>query len=116
VAAGVIQLIPIEEETLNASELAVHPGDFKAGLRYLKEKPAGLECHAATGGSIFSICGFNCAGDCWLQIWLKSTQFGFFVSSLGGVGMVLGAAILGHWGDHFHQPLPLLVFLSMAFV
>lgn len=50
------------------------------------------------------------------EIGLKPTQFGFLLAA-SGVGMVLGAAILGHWGDRFHnKPLPLIGFLSMAFV
>ena len=47
---------------------------------------------------------------------LKEKQFGFFLAA-AGVGMVFGAAIMGHWGDRFHhKPLPLFGFLSMAFV
>jgi MFS family permease len=48
------------------------------------------------------------------EIGLKSTQFGFLLAA-AGVGMVFGAAILGHWGDRFHhKPLPLIGFLIMA--
>ncbi|MBD2665528.1 major facilitator superfamily MFS_1 [Richelia sinica FACHB-800] len=47
---------------------------------------------------------------------LKEKQFGFFLAA-AGVGMVMGAAILGHWGEKFHgKPLPLLGFLIMALV
>ncbi len=47
---------------------------------------------------------------------LQEKQFGFFLAA-AGIGMVLGAGILGHWGERFHhKPLPLLGFLSMAFV
>ena len=50
------------------------------------------------------------------RIGLKSTQFGFLLAA-AGVGLVLGAGLLGHWGDRFHhKPLPLIGFLSMAFV
>jgi predicted MFS family arabinose efflux permease len=50
------------------------------------------------------------------RIGLKSTQFGFLLAA-AGIGLVFGAGILGHWGDRFHQkPLPLIGFLSMAFV
>jgi MFS family permease len=118
-AAGVIQLIPIEEETLNASELAtVHPwSDFKAGLRYLKKNRLvwNAMLQLAVLYSVFAaltVLAIDLAAD----IGLKSTQFGFLLAA-SGVGMVLGAAILGHWGDHFHhKPLPLIGFLSMAFV
>jgi MFS family permease len=50
------------------------------------------------------------------EIGLKETQFGFLLAA-AGVGMIFGAAILGHWGDRFHnKPLPLIGFLSMGFV
>ena len=47
---------------------------------------------------------------------LKDKQFGFFLAA-AGVGMVFGAAILGHWGDKLHhKPLPLVGFLIMSLV
>ncbi|MDZ7956657.1 MAG: MFS transporter [Aulosira sp. DedQUE10] len=47
---------------------------------------------------------------------LKEKQFGFFLAA-AGVGMVLGAGILGHWGVKLHRkPLPLIGFLLMAVV
>ncbi|MBE9207850.1 MFS transporter [Nostoc sp. LEGE 06077] len=47
---------------------------------------------------------------------LKEKQFGFFLAA-AGVGMVMGAGILGHWGDKLHhKPLPLIGFLVMAIV
>ncbi|MBU7585345.1 MAG: MFS transporter [Nostoc sp. TH1S01] len=47
---------------------------------------------------------------------LKEKQFGFFLAA-AGVGMVMGAGILGHWGDKLHhKPLPLIGFLVMALV
>jgi predicted MFS family arabinose efflux permease len=50
------------------------------------------------------------------RIGLKPTQFGFLLAA-AGIGVVFGAGILGNWGDRFHhQPLPLVGFVSMAFV
>jgi MFS family permease len=50
------------------------------------------------------------------RIGFKSTQFGFLLGA-AAIGLVFGAGILGHWGDRFHhKPLPLIGFLSMAFV
>lgn len=47
---------------------------------------------------------------------LKPTQFGFLLAA-AGVGMVIGAAILGSLSDRLHhKPLPLVGFLTMAFV
>jgi MFS family permease len=45
---------------------------------------------------------------------LKSTQFGYLLAA-AAIGMVFGAALLGHWGDRLHhKPLPLIGFLVMA--
>jgi predicted MFS family arabinose efflux permease len=56
------------------------------------------------------------AFDLAQRVGLKSTQFGFLLAA-AAVGLVFGAGILGHWGDRFrHKPLPLLGFVSMAFV
>ncbi|MFW6296692.1 MAG: MFS transporter, partial [Halothece sp.] len=45
---------------------------------------------------------------------LKSSQFGFLLAS-GGVGMAIGAAILGHWGQRFsHAQLSLLGSIGVA--
>ncbi|MFM7615117.1 MAG: MFS transporter, partial [Synechococcales cyanobacterium] len=45
---------------------------------------------------------------------LEQTDFSFFVAA-AGVGMVLGAAIIGHFSQQLdHQPLPLIGFMFMA--
>ncbi|BAZ91477.1 major facilitator superfamily protein [Raphidiopsis curvata NIES-932] len=45
---------------------------------------------------------------------LEQTDFSFFVAA-AGVGMVLGAAIIGHFSQQLdHQPLPLIGFIFMA--
>lgn len=45
---------------------------------------------------------------------LEQTDFSFFVAA-AGVGMVLGAGIIGHFGHKLHRkPLPLIGFLFMA--
>lgn len=118
-AAGLIQLIPLKEEALNTAELAtVHPwSDFKAGLKYLKKNRlvwnAMLQLMVLY--SVFAaltVLEIDLAAD----IGLKPTQFGFLLAA-SGVGMVLGAAVIGHWGDRSsRKPLPLIGFLSMAFV
>ncbi len=118
-AAGVIQLVPFKEETLNAGrEATVNPwSDFKAGLRYLKKNRLvwNAMLQLTVLYSVFAaltVLTIDLAAD----IGLKSTQFGFLLAA-AGVGMVFGAAILGHWGDRFqNKPLPLIGFLSMAFV
>jgi MFS family permease len=45
---------------------------------------------------------------------LEQTDFSFFVAA-AGVGMVLGAGILGHFGHKLHhKPLPLIGFMFMS--
>ena len=118
-AAGVIQLIAFKaEETLVASTASVDPwSDFKEGLRYLQKNRLiwNAILQLTVLYSVFAaltVLSIDLAAD----IGLKAKQFGFLLAA-SGVGMVFGAAILGHWGDRFqNKPLPLIGFLSMGFV
>ncbi len=110
--------ITIKEKKFNSNDLGIHPwSDFKEGLRYLWKnrmvRNAMLQLTVLY--SVFAaltVLAFSLAE----RIGLKSTQFGFLLAA-AGVGVVLGAGVLGHWGDRFHhKPLPLVGFLSMAFV
>lgn len=116
-AAGIIQLIPFKEK-IYAGGARVHPwSDFKAGLRYLKKNRLvwNAMLQLTILYSVFAALTVLTI-DLAAEIGLKSTQFGFILAA-SGVGMVLGAGILGHWGERFHhKPLPLIGFLSMAFV
>lgn len=118
-AAALMQLIPFKEKPLASAEGArVHPwSDFKAGLRYLQKNRLvwNAMLQLTILYSVFAALTVLTI-DLAAEIGLKSTQFGFILAA-SGVGMVFGAAILGHWGDRFHhKPLPLIGFLSMAFV
>lgn len=118
-AAVIMQLIPFKEETPAVAGLGtVHPWtDLKEGLRYLKKNRLvwNAMVQMTILYSVFAALTVLTI-DLAAQIGLKSTQFGFVLAA-AGVGMVFGAAILGHWGDRFHhKPLPLIGFLSMAFV
>jgi MFS family permease len=116
-AAGIMQLIPFKEK-IYAGGARVHPwSDFKAGLRYLQKNRLvwNAMLQLTILYSVFAALTVLTI-DLAAEIGLKSTQFGFILAS-SGVGMVLGAGILGHWGERFHhKPLPLIGFLSMAFV
>lgn len=110
--------ITIKEPKIPKNSLKIHPWkDFKEGLNYLWKnrlvRNAMLQLTILY--SVFAaltVLTFNLAE----RIGLKSTQ-GTFLVSAAGVGLVLGAGILGHWGDRFHhKPLPLIGFLSIAFV
>lgn len=110
--------IVIKEPKINKNNLAINPWkDLKEGLNYLWKnrlvRNAMLQLTILY--SVFAaltVLAFNLAE----RIGLKSTQFGFLLAA-AGVGLVFGAGILGHWGDRFHhKPLPLIGFLSIAFV
>ncbi|AFZ11190.1 major facilitator superfamily MFS_1 [Crinalium epipsammum PCC 9333] len=117
-AAGLLYLIPLKEQRRANSLVAVHPwSDFKAGLKYLRQNRlvSNAMLQLTILYSVFAaltVLAINLAQE----IGLKETQFGFLLAA-AGVGMIFGAAILGHWGDRFHnKPLPLVGFLSMGFV
>lgn len=118
-SGGIMQLIPFKEKTPAAAGGAtVHPwSDLKAGLRYLKQNR--LIWNAMLQLTIlYSVFAALMPLTIKLveEMGLKERHFGFLLAA-AGVGIVLGAAILGHWGDRFHnKPLPLIGFLSMAFV
>jgi predicted MFS family arabinose efflux permease len=91
--------------------------DFKEGLRYLKKNRLVLNAllQLTTLYCVFAalmVLTIRLAAEFGLQ----EKQFGFFLAA-AGVGMVVGAGILGHWGDQLHnKPLPLIGFLIMALV
>jgi MFS family permease len=117
-ATAVLNGVPdLREENLSP-ELKVHPWqDFKAGLSYLKNDRlvSSALIQLTILYSVFAaltVLAINLAE----KIGLKSTQFGFLLAA-AGVGMVLGAGVLGQWGERAHnKPLPLAGFLIMAFV
>lgn len=117
-AAGVLYLIPVREKITDGQLVGLNPwNDFKAGLAYLRQNRlvSNAMVQLTILYSVFAaltVLAINMAQE----VGLKPTQFGFLLAA-AGVGMVLGAGVLGHWGDRFHhKPLPLIGFLSMAFV
>ncbi len=91
--------------------------EFKDSLRHLKKNRLVLN-------AMLQLTALYCVFAALIALSIRLTQefgleekqFGFFLAA-AGVGIVLGAAILGHWGDRFHhKPLPLFGFLCMAFV
>ncbi|WP_414529783.1 MFS transporter [Nodularia chucula] len=91
--------------------------DFKVGLGYLTKNRLILNAmlQLTTLYCVFAalmVLTIRLAAD----FGLKEKQFGFFLAA-AGVGMVFGAAILGHWGDKLHhKPVPLIGFLIMSLV
>jgi MFS family permease len=118
ISAGLIYTMRIKEAHPGSSGKNVHPWqDLKEGLRYLKHNHlvSNAMVQLTILYSVFAalqVLAIALSG----KIGLKETQFGFLLAA-AGVGMVFGAAFLGHWGASFHQkPLPLIGFLMMGFV
>ena len=118
ISAGLIYTMRIKEAHGGSSGKNVHPWqDLKEGLRYLKHNHlvSNAMVQLTILYSVFAalqVLAIALSG----KIGLKETQFGFLLAA-AGVGMVFGAAFLGHWGASFHQkPLPLIGFLMMGFV
>ena len=117
-AVQLVNLGPENELSPRESPSLMNPwADFKAGLGYITKNPLILNAmlQLTTLYCVFAalmVLTIRLAAD----FGLKDKQFGFFLAA-AGVGMVFGAAILGHWGDKLHhKPLPLVGFLIMSLV
>lgn len=116
-AALILSMLPIHQPKI-AQEIRAHPlSDLKQGLKYLRKSR--LLSSALVQLTIL-YCVFAALSVLAIgladKIGLKPTQFGFLLAA-AGVGLILGAAVLGQWGDRFHhQPLPLYGFISMGMV
>jgi len=115
-AAGVLYSLPIRHSGADPQIVPVHPwSDFKAGLAYLRSDRLvrNAMVQLTLLYSVFAalvVLTIKLAED----LGLKSTQFGYLLAA-AAIGMVFGAALLGHWGDRLHhKPLPLIGFLVMA--
>ena len=116
VSGALIQMINFKENKQTGSQTLMNPwADFKEGLRYIKKNRLLLNAmlQIVTLYCVFAaltVLAIRLAAE----FGLKEKQFGFFLAA-AGVGMVFGAAILGHWGEKLHRkPLPLVGFLMMA--
>jgi len=116
-AAALLSAIPVKEKRIIRSA-SIHPWrDFKQGFNYLMQNRliSNAMLQLTVLYSVFAaltILAIALAED----IGLKPTQFGFLLAA-AGVGLILGAGFLGQSGSRWqHQPLPLIGFLSMAFV
>ncbi|HEY9847168.1 MAG TPA: MFS transporter [Candidatus Caenarcaniphilales bacterium] len=116
-AAALLSSIPLRERRRPKAVHANPWSDLKQGFHYLmKNRLVGdamiqltvLYCMFAA----LSVLAIPLAED----IGLKPTQFGFLLAA-AGVGLLIGAGILGHGGDRFQHPfVPLIGFLSMTVV
>jgi MFS family permease len=117
-ASGFLYIVPLKQPHLDQEVVAVHPwSDFKAGLKYLKKDR--LVSNAMVQLMIlYSVLAalVVLAIELVKQLGMKETAFSYLMAA-AGVGMVLGAGVLGHWGERLHHKhLPLIGFLSMSFV
>ncbi len=117
-AALTLQTVSLKETLGNVRSMMVNPWqEIKAGFWYLRQNRmvwnamlqlTTLYCAIAA----LVVLTFSLAPQIGLQ---SEKQYGFILAA-AGIGIVLGAGILGHWGDVFrHKPLPLFGFLIMAF-
>jgi MFS family permease len=118
VSAGLIYAMRVKEIHPGGNAGKTHPWeDLKEGLRYLKYNKlvSNAMVQLTILYSVFAalqVLAIDLSG----KIGLKETQFGFLLAA-AGVGMVFGAAFLGHWGDRVqNKPLPLIGFLMMGCV
>jgi predicted MFS family arabinose efflux permease len=117
-AAILGQMIGFKEPKSNYQSLNKNPWrDFKSGLNYLwnqrliRDAMLQLTILYSTFAALTVL-----AIPLSTEIGLKETQFGFLLAA-AGVGLLLGAGMLGHWGDRWqNKPLPLIGFISIAFV
>ncbi|AUB37233.1 putative arabinose efflux permease, MFS family [Nostoc flagelliforme CCNUN1] len=117
-SAAIMQPIKFKEPKSKEHQASNHLwAEFTESLRYLRKNPLILNAMLQL---TTLYCVFAALTVLTIQLaeefGLKEKQFGFFLAA-AGVGMVFGAAILGHWGDKLHhKPLPLIGFLIIALV
>ncbi|MEM9137712.1 MAG: MFS transporter, partial [Cyanobacteria bacterium P01_F01_bin.42] len=117
VAAFVLCIIPMREKA-QTEKHNIHPWkDFKQGLAYLKENKriGGAMVQLSSLYSVFAALVVLASGLA-KDIGLKENQFGFLLAA-AGFGLILGAGLLGQWGDRVKRlPLSLLGFCSMGVI
>ncbi|QYX30588.1 MFS transporter [Sphaerospermopsis torques-reginae] len=110
-----IIMLPIRFTEHRQTSVANPITEFLQGWQYLKQ-------NRLVWNAMLQIVALYCVFAALLELSirlaarlnLEQTDFSFFVAA-AGVGMVLGAGILGHFGHKLHhQPLPLIGFMFMA--
>ena len=112
-------MVPIhfrEHRQINQETAPINPwAEFILGLRYLKQ-------NRLVWNAMLQIVTLYCVFAALIELaigmaarlHLAPEEFSSFVAA-AGVGMVIGAAILGHFGHRLHhKPLPLMGFITMA--
>jgi MFS family permease len=114
-AAVILALLPFKEDkAVDAKQQ--HPWqEFKQGLKYIQKNR--LLSHAMIQLAIlYSVLAALIAlAPGFLETIKEDPKEFSFILSCAGIGLILGAAVLGQWGDRFKRwPLPLLGFLTMG--
>ncbi|MBD2134206.1 MULTISPECIES: MFS transporter [Sphaerospermopsis] len=110
-----IIMLPIQFKEHRQTSVANPITEFLQGFSYLKQ-------NRLVWNAMLQIVALYCVFAALLELSirlaarlnLEQTDFSFFVAA-AGVGMVLGAGILGHFGHKLHhKPLPLIGFMFMS--
>ncbi|MBK1986472.1 MFS transporter [Sphaerospermopsis aphanizomenoides BCCUSP55] len=110
-----IIMLPIHFQEHRQTSVANPVTEFLQGWQYLKT-------NRLIWNAMLQIVALYCVFAALLELSirlaaklnLEQTDFSFFVAA-AGVGMVLGAGIIGHFGHQLHRkPLPLIGFVFMA--
>lgn len=115
-SALIMMPIHFREHKLNQETAPINPwAEFMLGLRYLKQ-------NRLVWNAMLQIVTLYCVFAALIELaigmaarlHLAPEEFSSFVAA-AGVGMVIGASILGHFGHRLHhKPLPLIGFITMA--
>jgi MFS family permease len=115
VAAIVLAMVPFKEDK-PANAKPQHPWqEFKQGIKYIQKNRL-LSNAMIQLAILYSVLAALIALAPGFLATLKEDQKEFsFILACAGVGLILGAALLGQWGDRLKRwPLPLLGFLTMG--
>ena len=111
-------MLPLREKKHNEA-VALHPfSDLKLGFAYLRKNRliSNAMVQLTMLYCVFAALSVLSIGLAEKVGFDKPSQFGFLLAA-AGVGLVIGAGVLGQWGDRFHHlPLPLFGFFSMGIV
>jgi MFS family permease len=118
-AAGLGKLIVLEENIdISKHKKRINPWyELKDGFRYLRSNKLLLNAMMQLAVLFSTIAALPVlAIKLTAEINLEPKQFGFLVAA-AGIGLVLGAGVLGHWGGRIQQKtLPLFGFIGMSVV
>ena len=111
-------MLPLREKQHNEA-VALHPlSDLKLGFAYLRKNRliSNAMVQLTMLYCVFAALSVLSIGLAEKVGFEKPSQFGFLLAA-AGVGLIIGAGVLGQWGERFHHlPLPLFGFISMGAV